>query len=86
VPIVVSQYIVPHQKQFMMNKEDLLKTFSVFGSVTDAIVNNQEGFALVTFNNAVGAFFAQQSLDNYQLTKLGSTLKVKWVKQAASQE
>ena len=53
--------------------------FKVFGEIKDVSVEPQQGFALVTFEDIVSAFFAQQSLNNYYLSKYNANLQVKWI-------
>lgn len=42
-------------------------------------IEPQQGFALVAFQDIVSAFFAQQSLNNYYLSKYNANLQVKWI-------
>ena len=53
--------------------------FKVFGEIKEVIVEPSQGFALVAFQDIVSAFFAQQSLNNYYLSKYNANLHVKWM-------
>jgi len=42
-------------------------------------VEPSQGYALVKFADIVAAFMAQQSLNNFYLSKYNASLAVKWV-------
>lgn len=46
-----------------------MQVFKVFGEIREVSVEPQQGYALVTFMDIVAAFFAQQSLNNFYLSK-----------------
>ena len=54
----------------------------MFGEIIDVNIDNEEGCAFVTFENILGAFSAQISLNDYYLEGYNASLKVKWVPQA----
>ena len=51
----------------------------MFGELKQVQVFDEEEFALITFKYFISAFFAQQSLNNYFLSKYNATLVVKWI-------
>lgn len=56
-----------------------MQVFQVFGELKDVTVESQQGYALVTFHDIMAAYFAQQALNNYYLSKYQANLQVKWV-------
>ena len=51
----------------------------MFGELKQVQVFDQDEYALITFKDFISAFFAQQSLNNYFLSKYNATLVVKWI-------
>jgi RNA recognition motif. (a.k.a. RRM, RBD, or RNP domain) len=60
--------------------------FKVFGEVSEVTVEPTQGYALVQFRDIVAAFMAQQSLNNFYLSKYNASLSVKWVIKKESDE
>mmetsp|Transcript_40591 Transcript_40591/g.39171 ORF Transcript_40591/g.39171 Transcript_40591/m.39171 type:complete len:84 (+) Transcript_40591:323-574(+) len=71
--------MVSHQRNYSLVKSDIESVFKVFGEIKEVTVEPQQGFALVAFQDIVSAFFAQQSLNNYYLSKYNANLHVKWM-------
>jgi hypothetical protein len=57
----------------------------MFGELKKVQVFDEEEFALITFSDFISAFFAQQSLNNYFLSKYNATLVVKWIPRETQQ-
>ena len=57
----------------------------MFGELKKVQVFGEEEFALITFSDFISAFFAQQSLNNYFLSKYNATLVVKWIPRETQQ-
>ncbi len=53
----------------------------MFGEIKEVNVDSNYGYATVTFDDIVAAFFAQQSLNNFYLSKYNAQLSVKWLTQ-----
>lgn len=64
----------------------MLQVFKVFGEIKEVSVEQYSGYALVTFADIVSAFFAQQSLNNFYLSKYNAQLQVKWFNTRSNQE
>lgn len=47
--------------------------------MSDVTVEATQGYALIQFGDIVSAFMAQQSLNNFYLSKYNASLSVKWV-------
>ena len=57
----------------------------MFGELKQVQVFDQDEYALITFKDFISAFFAQQSLNNYFLSKYNATLVVKWIPRETQQ-
>ena len=64
----------------ILEKEDVMRVFSVYGEICSVQVKNTEAF--IVFEDLVSAYFAQKTLDGRLLQNSNLTLHVLWREEA----
>lgn len=59
---------------FQLTKDDIENVFRMFGELKSVTLNDDEEYALITFQDFISAFFAQQSFNNHYLHKYNAIL------------